>query len=174
MAACRHTVVDRLRWAGYTHLAVVCRRCAAQPALALDHSGIAVENCMALGIQALASGYGNELALPESDATQLSLPSVPVVSPGAIRVPIGPLYQDAWPPIHHRWWGHDHRRSCHNHRCRVYDDWRWSHDHRGRCNHNRGRVDWNAKANGDMDSSMRRQREGQGSPRQACQYTKYP
>ena len=44
MAAFRNTVIGLLRWAGYTNMAAACRRCAAQPALALDLIGIALEN----------------------------------------------------------------------------------------------------------------------------------
>jgi predicted transposase YbfD/YdcC len=44
MAACRNTVIGLLRWAGYTNIAAACRRCAAQPALALDLIGITLEN----------------------------------------------------------------------------------------------------------------------------------
>jgi predicted transposase YbfD/YdcC len=44
MAAFRNTVIGLLRWAGYTNIAAACRRCAAQPALALDLIGITLEN----------------------------------------------------------------------------------------------------------------------------------
>jgi hypothetical protein len=44
MAAFRNTVIGRLRWAGHTNLAAACRRCAAQPTLALELIGIALEN----------------------------------------------------------------------------------------------------------------------------------
>jgi predicted transposase YbfD/YdcC len=44
MAAFRNTVIGLFRWAGYTNIAAACRRFAAQPALALDLIGIALEN----------------------------------------------------------------------------------------------------------------------------------
>jgi predicted transposase YbfD/YdcC len=44
MAALRNTVIGLFRWAGYTNIAAACRRFAAQPALALDLIGIALEN----------------------------------------------------------------------------------------------------------------------------------
>jgi predicted transposase YbfD/YdcC len=44
MAAFRNTVIGLLRWAGYTNIAAACRRCAAQPTLALELIGIALEN----------------------------------------------------------------------------------------------------------------------------------
>ena len=44
MAAFRNTVIGLLRWAGHKNMAAACRRCAAQPALALDLIGIALEN----------------------------------------------------------------------------------------------------------------------------------
>jgi len=50
------------------------------------------------GMQAVVRAYRNEPALPASAATQLSLPSVPVVSPGPIRSPIGPLDRTRGPP----------------------------------------------------------------------------
>lgn len=48
MAALRNTVIGLRRWAGYTNIAVACRRFAAQPGLALDLIGIGLENSMAL------------------------------------------------------------------------------------------------------------------------------
>lgn len=44
MAALRNTVIGLLRRAGYTNIAAACRRCAAQPALALALIGIELEN----------------------------------------------------------------------------------------------------------------------------------
>ena len=44
MAAFRNTVIGLLRWAGYPNIAAACRRFAAQPTLALELSGIALEN----------------------------------------------------------------------------------------------------------------------------------
>jgi predicted transposase YbfD/YdcC len=44
MAAFRNTVIGLLRWAGHTNIAAACRRCAAQPTLALELIGIALEN----------------------------------------------------------------------------------------------------------------------------------
>ena len=44
MAALRNTVIGLRRRAGYTNIAAACRRCAAQPALALTLIGIALEN----------------------------------------------------------------------------------------------------------------------------------
>jgi predicted transposase YbfD/YdcC len=44
MAAFRNTVIGLFRWAGYTNMAAACRRFAAQPVLALDLIGIALEN----------------------------------------------------------------------------------------------------------------------------------
>ena len=44
MAALRNTVVGLMRWAGYTNRAAACRRCAAQPQVALHLIGIALEN----------------------------------------------------------------------------------------------------------------------------------
>jgi len=44
MVALRNTAIGLLRWAGYTNTAAACRRCAAQPDLALSLIGITVEN----------------------------------------------------------------------------------------------------------------------------------
>ena len=44
MAGLRNTVIGLMRWAGYTNIAAACRRFAAQPALALELIGIALEN----------------------------------------------------------------------------------------------------------------------------------
>jgi predicted transposase YbfD/YdcC len=44
MAAFRNTVIGLLRWAGYPNIAAACRRFAAQPSLALELLGIALEN----------------------------------------------------------------------------------------------------------------------------------
>ena len=44
MAALRNTTIGLLRWAGYTNIAAACRRCAAQPVLALSLIGIALDN----------------------------------------------------------------------------------------------------------------------------------
>jgi hypothetical protein len=44
MAALRNTVIGLMRWAGYTNIAAACRRCAAQPRVALHLLGIALEN----------------------------------------------------------------------------------------------------------------------------------
>jgi len=44
MAAFRNTVIGLLHWAGYTNIAAACRRFAAQPTLALELIGIALEN----------------------------------------------------------------------------------------------------------------------------------
>ena len=44
MAALRNTVIGLLRRAGYPNIAAACRRCAAQPAVALTLIGIALEN----------------------------------------------------------------------------------------------------------------------------------
>jgi predicted transposase YbfD/YdcC len=44
MAAFRNTVIGLLRWAGHTNIAAACRRFAAQPRLALELIGIALEN----------------------------------------------------------------------------------------------------------------------------------
>jgi predicted transposase YbfD/YdcC len=44
MAAFRNIVIGLLRWAGYANIAAACRRFAAQPALALELIGIALEN----------------------------------------------------------------------------------------------------------------------------------
>lgn len=44
IAALRNTVVGLRQRAGYTNIAAACRRCAAQPALALALIGIKLEN----------------------------------------------------------------------------------------------------------------------------------
>lgn len=44
MAAFRNTVIGLVRWAGYPNIAAACRRFAAQPTLALELIGIALEN----------------------------------------------------------------------------------------------------------------------------------
>jgi hypothetical protein len=44
MAALRNTTIGLLRWAGYSNIAAACRRCAAQPDLALTLIGIKLEN----------------------------------------------------------------------------------------------------------------------------------
>jgi predicted transposase YbfD/YdcC len=48
MAGLRNTVIGLMRWAGYTKIVVVCRRFAAQPALALEIIDILLENRMVL------------------------------------------------------------------------------------------------------------------------------
>jgi predicted transposase YbfD/YdcC len=44
MAGLRNTIIGLMRWAGYTNIAAACRRFAAQPVLALELIGIALEN----------------------------------------------------------------------------------------------------------------------------------
>src|SRR5499427_9296439 len=44
MAALRNTAIGLLRWAGHTNMAAACRQLAAQPAQALAHIGIVLEN----------------------------------------------------------------------------------------------------------------------------------
>jgi predicted transposase YbfD/YdcC len=44
MAGLRNMVIGLMHWAGYTNITAACRRFAAQPALALELMGIALEN----------------------------------------------------------------------------------------------------------------------------------
>ena len=67
MAALRNTTVALLRFAEETNIAAACRRFAAQPQAALALIGIALENCMTLGIVALvlvcSAGLGYDFGM---------------------------------------------------------------------------------------------------------------
>lgn len=98
-------------------------------------------------------------------ASAVSLPAVPVVvmvSPVAMpRFVISPG-DDPGTSIHHRWRGHNHRRSSDDHRRRVHEG-RWGGHHDwGRRDDNWSRVDRDPNTYGDPHLCLGQERHGKG------------